>query len=410
MSEVSNVAIVTLDSPPMVGSLGFDPDNYTIGGRSSDIGARVKAHAKEGIYSTIFTSNQVETDVPIIEEIDSYTRVVQLPVERESTHDRRRLWGLEDRFTELLLEFTEGERPYELVQSEYWMSHRSGAALARRDHAPDVVKFHTEEAVKALFVPEAVLDVERRQEEGRIARTADAFMVSTESCIPDLESIGVDSNKIYVVPSGYDPEIFKPHDKRAARLELGISQDKYVVIGVGRPDPFKNYEMLLGSIRDLHIDDVMLYLVGGSNQNPEKQRLATLSRTLGIEDKVRFIEQVTQESLPDWYSAADVQIVTSWHETFCRVILEGMACGLPVVATSVGAIPYLVRDGSGVLTESDNSIQLARHLNRLYVNENRRREIGENAKRHAQQYTIERIAPILKETYNNITTNFRMAA
>jgi glycosyltransferase involved in cell wall biosynthesis len=94
-----------------------------------------------------------------------------------------------------------------------------------------------------------------------------------------------------------------------------------------------------------------LYVVGGSRSlhkqelSPELARLRRQADELGLADSVVFLGPKPQESLRDYYSAADVCVVPSYYEPFGIVPLEAMACGTPVVASKTGGLMYTVEDG-----------------------------------------------------------------
>jgi D-inositol-3-phosphate glycosyltransferase len=89
-----------------------------------------------------------------------------------------------------------------------------------------------------------------------------------------------------------------------------------------------------------------LVIIGGDGHNkPESQKLKRLSEELGIQDAVTFAGRAEQRDLPPYYSAADVLVLPSHHESFGLVALESLACGTPVVATKVGAMEIIFREG-----------------------------------------------------------------
>ncbi len=92
--------------------------------------------------------------------------------------------------------------------------------------------------------------------------------------------------------------------------------------------------------------EARLIVIGGDeNSHRELKRLKNLSRELCIEDSVTFTGSVRQAGLPLYYNAADVTVISSYYESFGLVALESLACGTPVVATDVGNLKNIIRQG-----------------------------------------------------------------
>jgi D-inositol-3-phosphate glycosyltransferase len=95
-----------------------------------------------------------------------------------------------------------------------------------------------------------------------------------------------------------------------------------------------------------HNQALRLLIIGGDGHNkPDSQEIQRLANEMGVQNAVTFAGSVKQEDLPPYYSAADVLVVPSYHESFGLVALESLACGTPVVATKVGAMGLIVREG-----------------------------------------------------------------
>ena len=108
-----------------------------------------------------------------------------------------------------------------------------------------------------------------------------------------------------------------------------------------------------------NIERLRLLVIGGDkNCQDEVNRLRRLSKSLKIESSVTFLGLVEQEKLPYFYSAADICVFPSHYESFGLVALESLACGTPVVATDVGGIRSVVRDGETGYIVLDNVPQL----------------------------------------------------
>jgi D-inositol-3-phosphate glycosyltransferase len=116
-----------------------------------------------------------------------------------------------------------------------------------------------------------------------------------------------------------------------------------------------------------HRRHLRLVIVGGDGiHNPEGQRLLGLARTFGVEDSIAFIGRIEQKDLPVYYNAADVMVMPSYYESFGLVSLEALACGIPVVATPVGVMDTIIKEGlNGQLVANGDAKLLAEAIDKV---------------------------------------------
>lgn len=262
---------------------------------------------------------------------------------------------------------------YDLVHSHYWLSGQVGRWLSDLWHVPDIIMFHTLGAVKnRLGIGKYETRLRLETEKG-LAGSCHRIIASTEKEKCDLIThYQASPGTIGVIPCGVNLELFKPTKKEAARQVLGLDGDK-VILFVGRIEPLKGIDRLLVAISYLKKwPRLRLVIIGGDGSSrPELARLKALAQELNIENKVSFPGSVPQKRLPLFYSAADACVVPSYYESFGMVILESLACGTPVVATSVGAATSLIRQGeSGYLVADNMPYNLAQKIDRLLSGKN----------------------------------------
>jgi D-inositol-3-phosphate glycosyltransferase len=247
---------------------------------------------------------------------------------------------------------------YDLVHSHYWLSGLVGNWARERWGVPHIMLFHTLGALKNMTV-----DAEREPDfrlaaERMLVETCDWILAPTERERDHLiRYCGASPGKIGVVPCGVNLELFRPMDRGKARARLGLHSDDAVVLFVGRFAPLKGIERLLAAVPHLREPRrLRLIIIGGNGTNtPECRELQRLSKASGIEQAVTFAGRVPQEHLPPYYSAADVLVVPSYYESFGLVALESLACGTPVVATRVGAMSSILREGRNGCVVPDGS-------------------------------------------------------
>jgi len=237
---------------------------------------------------------------------------------------------------------------YDLIHSHYWLSGRVGSWAQEHWKVPHVFMFHTVGAVKNSTAGSEKEPELRTALEKHLAQKCDRILVATDREKDHLvQHYGACAETIGVVPCGVNLDLFRPLDKAVARRQLGLAQDEPVVLYVGRFAPVKGIERLIEAIAYLqHHQRLRLLIVGGDGVGaPEYKSFRRLARKLSIQDSVTFIGRIEHDGLPAYYSAADVLAVPSYYESFGLVALESLASGTPVVATKVGAMESILREG-----------------------------------------------------------------
>ena len=205
---------------------------------------------------------------------------------------------------------------------------------------------------------------------------ADRILSVSEDLKLHIVNLGIDKNKVHVVPNGVDTDKFKPAGKVHARSMLNLPQDKNIVLFVGALRKIKGVDYLIEAAQSFVDRDTYLFMVGrddGLKKNLEKR-----AHELKIANYIKFTGPVNHEDIPLWISASDILVLPSLSEGRPNVILEALACEVPVVATDVGGIPELMVDGeTGYLVPAKSPDELSRKINKLLDNKNRREKMGE---------------------------------
>jgi D-inositol-3-phosphate glycosyltransferase len=132
-------------------------------------------------------------------------------------------------------------------------------------------------------------------------------------------------------------------------------------------------------------------------------RLQQLSDDQGLDDLVTFLGHRGQDTLPYFYSAADVVVMPSHYESFGMVALEAMACGTPVIATQVGGLAFLVRDGvTGFHIPVDDPVALSERLITILDDYQLREKMSQQSVEIAQKYAWEIIAANMNTLYKEV--------
>jgi D-inositol-3-phosphate glycosyltransferase len=223
----------------------------------------------------------------------------------------------------------------------------------------------------------------------------------------------VDTRRVAVIPPGVDTGHFYPIPVDEAREFAGVPAHKRMILFVGRVEPLKGIDSLLQAIAFLRtqdpklVADLCLAVIGGepnddgATESEEMARLMEMRRDLKIEDMVTFLGRRAQDTLPYYYSAAEIVVVPSHYESFGLVALEAMACGTPVVASETGGLVFLVRDGeTGFHVPTGDPEALADRLRQLLEDEVLRQRLGQQAAEYAKRYAWPLIADQIIDLYH----------
>jgi glycosyltransferase involved in cell wall biosynthesis len=241
----------------------------------------------------------------------------------------------------------------------------------------------------------------------RVLADADMVLCLGEGEFQKAQTI-LGHDRIAWLPNGVNPGRFSTGDRARFRRELGIPEKSFVVMNISRIDAQKNQALLLRAFaqwRERHPES-HLVLIGPVTQPAYENGLRKLTETLGLQDRVRLLPAIQHEdsALVDAYAACDVFVLPSLHEPFGIVVLEAWCARKPVIASSVGGLRNLVRDGeSGLLIDpgrADAEIELVRKLEQLADNSAWRQRLGENGWREVERrYDWQRINGELEKLY-----------
>lgn len=175
-------------------------------------------------------------------------------------------------------------------------------------------------------------------------RRAAGLMAVSRSLKQVAVELGIRPDRITVIPNGVDAERFRPGDRAAARVACGLPPDAAVVLTVAGVYADKGQHTLLEVLPGLVARHPrLLYVVlGGFRRDGYRRRLDELVSAGRLEGHVRFVGPRPHEELPEWYAAADLFCLPTRSEGWANVLLEAMACGLPVVTTRVGGNAEIV--------------------------------------------------------------------
>ncbi len=297
---------------------------------------------------------------------------------------------------------------YDLIHSHYWLSGLAGKRLQEWTGLPHVVGFHTLGEVKnaiGIGEPEPELRVRAEKE---LVKDCQRIIASTRNGKEDLiRYYGALPAKVSIVPCGVNVALFKPIRRDIARSYTGLNGDGLILF-VGRIVPEKGVDKLIQAVSRLQGKQRMKLVVIGGDDRREIQRLENLAWSLKIDDSVTFLGLIPHDELPFFYSAADVCVVPSYHESFGLVMLESLACGTPVVATKVGDAEALIRSGeTGYLVKNNDPQCLADSISQLMSKLHSHQEIANLIRASVTKYGWPHITDALIAEYGTVLDDVR---
>jgi glycosyltransferase involved in cell wall biosynthesis len=227
-----------------------------------------------------------------------------------------------------------------------------------------------------------------------LARAAGAYVCNVEAG-SILRAKGL-RGELREIPLGVDTSRFAPseHAPPSGRLRIGY---------VGRLESHKGVDVLLEAVSG--IPEATLEIIGAG---PEADALASLSSRLGLTGRVSFRGFVDQRLLPDVYRTFDVVVVPSrpspgWREQFCRVAVEAMASGVPLVVSDTGALPEVVGEG-GLLVKPDDPDALRAVLRGILADPDLWRRTRQAALDRAPGFAWSAVVESHKGLYDDVLT------
>lgn len=252
--------------------------------------------------------------------------------------------------------------------------------------------------------------VEQRQLEYVLKNTyrsienADKIITVSNHTKKDIKRyFGVSQEKIEVIYYGLD-KIFKPINKDEAKKmiaqQYGI-KEKFI-LHVGGVNPRKNATRLIQAFHMIcneFREDYKLMILGKPGESLES--MIKLSETLGIKEKVVWIDCVQRHMLPVFYNACEVFVYPSLYEGFGLAPLEAAACGVPVVASNATSIPEIMGD-SCVYIDPYNIVHMAQGIYDTIIYQDQREDLSIKSLKHSKKYSWQKASEETLKVYESL--------
>lgn len=349
------IAMVSEQASPLAppGMVGW-------GGQNVHVAALAAALARRGHDLTVYTRRDDASQPERMISEDGY-QVVHVAAGPPKRLPKDEVMPHMTEFASFLRAEWSREAP-DVAHAHFWTSGIATQLVSRALGTPTIQTFHVLGAAqhRSRGGPEASPGESadgRFRTERAIARAASRVIAASSEEAFELARMGVPGTRISRVPCGVDLDLFKPPVLR----ERPAGQRKRIV-SVGRLAPEKGFDVAIAAVARIPSAD--LVIAGGPEEagpthGREAQRLRSLARELGIEQRVHLLGHVPRDRMPELLHTADAVLCTPRYESFGMVPLEAMACGVPVVAHAVGGIVDTVIDGvTGVLVPPQRHRQL----------------------------------------------------
>ncbi len=395
MKRPARIAFLSEHANPLASLGGADA-----GGQNVYVSELSRNLAARGYAVDVFA----RWDNPVAPEIVEWVpgvRVIHLKAGPLRPRPKDELWPFMPAFRNSLQRFMErDETHYDLLHGNFWMSGWVATELRRRLDIPVVQIFHAMGKTKRRHQKKVDTSPgDRIAMERHVIREADKIIAQCPNEREELvNDYGADPEKIALIPSAVNTNIFSPVGREGARKRIGLETGKKVIVYVGRLLPRKDIRNVVRALAllvrqsDADQDAPLLLVVGGESEEPdpvstpEIGELQKLAAQLGVIEHVRFTGRRQPDKLRDYYCAADVAVTTPWYEPFGLTPLEAMACGRPVIGSAVGGLTYTIQDGqTGFLVPPRCPEALAARLQRLLDQPEACRRMGQAARTRVER-------------------------
>jgi len=271
-----------------------------------------------------------------------------------------------------------------------------GHALSRFSGLPNVLSVHGGD----LYDPSKFSSPHRhwflRLWVKYLLRQADLLVGQSENTIANVEKYYDALLDVKCVPLG----INRPKDVTASRAELGLEDDDFVLVTVGRLVSRKGLDKLLRILSKTSITKLKLVIIGSG---PLEQELKALACKLGLEQSVIFTGFIDEEVKQKLLVAADLYVSSSQHEGFGLVFLEAMSASLPVVCYNHGGQSDFLEDGAtGALLELNDENGFLKSVQNLYEDVKGRAKIGHYNLQKVESYYIDNCASRYEALFSSL--------
>jgi len=232
--------------------------------------------------------------------------------------------------------------------------------------------------------------------------------VSYQLCNDVKRQYNISEEKLITIPNGIDINKFKPINVDDLREKLKLDLNEKIILSLGKIVKQKGYHLLLKILPDiLRNYNVKLVIVGAGSYLSDLKKMAI---KLGIKDRVIFTGKISDNDLLKYYNLADIfAFPTLRMEGLPLVVMEAMACKVPVVASRIGGIPTVIEnEKDGLLIRPNDLEDLKDKILMLLEDEKFAKKIGKNARNKiVKKFSVDKMVDDTIKVYEEVTSNGR---
>ena len=191
--------------------------------------------------------------------------------------------------------------------------------------------------------------------------------------------------EIKVIAIPYEPVKFEVK----SRIELGLSEDIFYLIGIGRLVARKGFDFLIRSLAKIQNEKIQALIIG---DGPEKENLKKLAESLGVSNRINFLGPVDEDQKFQYLAVSDVFVLSSLHEGFGIVLQEAMQVGLPIITTDNGGQVDFVKDGqNGFSIKFGDERALVEEVEKIFTDKKLKNNLSDYNKKMVEKFQTEKI-------------------
>ncbi len=237
----------------------------------------------------------------------------------------------------------------------------------------------------------------------------------SQSVFDEMVALGFKNVKARVISNPIDTRMFRPLSRDAATAEAATGEktalkikfgfNEHTIISAGRLSDDKNPDVLIKALPHIkkEIPDAMLVFAG---RGSSEEALKKMARDLRLEDSVKFIGFVSKPTLDEAYNASEAFAIASTSDTQSLVMMQAMACGLPIVGVRALALPEYINDQNGFVVEPGDEKAIAEKLAYLLKNPKVAQTLGKGGRTYAEQFSEPAIASDWERIYTDVIESY----
>lgn len=269
-----------------------------------------------------------------------------------------------------------------------WIKRLSGKKFMITSHGSDINELNTKWQKRIA---------------SSVLREADKIVTVSNDLKQKIIRLGINENKVRVIPNGVNASELKPINIMTARKKTGLPANKKIILFTGRLLKEKGLAYLvnaMSAVKKRH-KDALLVLIG---EGPFRQEIRKVVEEKKLEGSVLVLAPKPHDEIKWWFNSADLVVLPSLKEGFGVTLIEAMACGKPIIGTKVGGIKDIIEDKvNGFFVPVKDSKALAQKITRLLENEKLAGKMGASGRKIVmKKFSVEAMVSAYVEEYRKL--------